>query len=394
MAEILVLCSRTPYPPVGGAKLRLFHTTRLLADSHTVDLLIVDEQPVDDHRVDALSEMVRDVKLFTFPSHRFRVNALTGIPSQLPLQTHYFHFRRVQRWVHGNLGAYDLAYANHVRTTEYIRENEGIPTVVDLVDAVSRNYARTERGVSLLRRPLYHLERRRLSRYEQDVVRGFDQSLITTAADRNHVVEGLSEPIADRLTVLPNGVDERLLEWSPSPKPGRIVFLGKMDYFPNEDAAVHFATDVFPSIRAVESDAEFVIVGASPSEKVSRLQECEGVRVTGFVDDPAEYLASASVVVAPLRYGAGLQNKILEAMALARPVVTTSVGVEGIDCDDEVIVAEDDESFAAAVVDLLGNPERGRRTGQAARELVRETYRWDIVEPTLLSVVEESLRSS
>jgi sugar transferase (PEP-CTERM/EpsH1 system associated) len=398
VAELLVVCSRTPYPLVGGAKVRLYNTARILAEDHDVDLLIVDEAPIEKTRIDPLSEMFRSVKLFTYPSYSFYLNTLRGVLSRTPLQSHYFQFDEVYDWVDRHVRDYDLVYCNHVRTTEYVREYD-VRKVADLVDAISRNYIERRADVAWPQRLLYTVESDRLADYERTVAREFDRTLITTAADRRHIVNPLPNSIGDTVRVVPNGVRADLIDRDPaigSVNSDRLVFLGKMDYFPNEDAVNYFAEDVFPQIRAVHSDAEFLIVGASPSNQVSKLEVTPGVTVTGYVEDPRTYLTSAAVVVAPLRHGAGLQNKILEAMALARPVVTTSLGAEGIDAEDgtHLFVADDSENFAERVVDLLDHPNRRVEIGTAARRLVKNTYRWESIARTLKSTVQEVLDES
>lgn len=394
MADLLVVCSRTPYPLVGGAKVRLFNTARILAEDHAVDLLIVDKAPVGEDRVGPLSKTFREVELFTYPNYRFYLNTLRGLPSGAPLQTHYFQFGEVRDWVDRHVDEYDLVYCNHVRTTEYVRGRD-IPKVVDLVDAISRNYAERRVDMRWPRRALYGVESTRLARYERTVVEDFDRTFITTAADERYVVDDLPESDARTVRVMPNGVRTGLIDRDAhtNVEDNRLVFLGKMDYFPNEDAVVHFVEEVFPQIQAVRPDVEFVVVGASPSRQVSKLDAVSGVTVTGFVEDPGAQLARSAVVVAPLQYGAGLQNKILEAMALARPVVTTSLGAEGIDAEDgtHLLVADDSKLFAKTVVELLEDPDRREKIGAAARQLVEATYRWERIAPILKHTVREAL---
>ncbi|WP_227352864.1 glycosyltransferase [Haladaptatus salinisoli] len=396
MARILVLCSRTPYPLVGGAKVRLFNTARLLADDHTVDLLVVDESPVDQSAVSALDEAFDDVTVFSYPGYRFHLNTVPGLASRRPLQTHYFSFSAVERWLDGNLRKYDLAFCNHVRTTEYVRGYD-IPKVVDFVDAISRNYEASGEHAEGIWRAIYPIESRRLLRYERRIAEEFDHSFIITEEDKRYV-EGSSR--YESLSVLPNGVKGEILERGrddaepDAPEDGaRLVFLGKMDYFPNEDAATFFAESVFPRVRADRPNAEFLVVGASPTERVRALDSLPGVTVTGFVDDPVDYLEDAHVVVAPMRHGAGLQNKILEAMGLGKAVVTTPLGREGIDAesDEHLRVGETPDELARQVVELLDDGAERERIGRRARERIEERYTWEEIRPRLLGRVNDVL---
>lgn len=393
MAQILVLCSRVPYPLTGGAKLRMFHTARLLATEHDVDILAVDEEPVADVHINALEQQFRNVFTFTFPKYQFYLNTFPGIISRRPLQTHYFSTKELHRWVERNVDNYDLLYCNHVRTTEYARGYD-MPKVVDLVDAISRNYEAATADASGLWRLIYPVEAHRLRRYEQQMVDEFDRSFVVSEADHRHISDGKKD---STFSVLPNGVREEIVERGPSPtSPSgnpRIVFLGKMDYFPNEDAAVYFARDVFPQIRELLSKAEFIIVGTSPTERVEALGEEPGVTVTGFVDDPLDYLQDAHVVVAPMRHGAGLQNKILEAMGMGKPVVTTSLGLEGIDAEPgtHLLTADGADELATAVATLLNSERKRNDIGTAARALIEDVYTWKQVRPMILNEVTAAL---
>lgn len=380
MAQILSLCSRLPYPLTGGAKLRMFYTAKELSLDHDVELLVVDERPVDQFALDVLEEVFDAVHLFTYPPRQFYLNTLSGIVSRRPLQTHYYHFSAVERWLDTNECRFDLLFCNHVRTTEYARGRD-TPHVVDLVDAISRNYRESTEDADGIWRAIYPVEWRRLRRYEREIAREFDHSFIITEEDREFVTGG--EPFPE-LTVLTNGVKPGLLdhqpaEYLPVSDAPTIVFLGKMDYFPNEDAAEYFCNDIFPAVRDSFADAEFLVVGASPSERVRQLDDEPGVTVTGFVDDPTEFLLGSDLVVAPMRHGAGLQNKVIEAMALGCPVLTTELAREGIAATDgrHLLVGLTTDMLADKAISTLQNVDRRREIGTAGRELVASNYTWN-----------------
>lgn len=397
MARVLSLCSRLPYPLTGGAKLRMFYTARELAREHDVELLVVDETPVDQSAVEALERVFDAVHVFAYPAHRFYVNTIPGIVSSRPLQTHYYRFGAIGEWLDEHENRFDLLYCNHVRTTEYARGRE-TPHVVDLVDAISRNYREASRDSTGIWRFIYPVEWRRLKRYERRVAQSFAHSFIITDEDREFITDGESFPM---LSVLPNGVKPELLDRTPSGYDPVgcnpiLVFLGKMDYFPNEDAAAYFATEILPMIREEYPGVEFLVVGSNPSDRVRALDDEPKVTVTGFVEDPRDYLERADVVVTPMRHGAGLQNKVLEAMALARPVVTTSIAREGIDAVDgeHLVVADGTDTFADETTSLLDSHADRRRLGTNARDLVTSRYTWSQIGRNLREAVARVLERS
>jgi glycosyltransferase involved in cell wall biosynthesis len=201
------------------------------------------------------------------------------------------------------------------------------------------------------------------------------------------------EKKACALEVIPNGVQERLLasgaERVREDEDDVIARLGKMDYHPNEDAGVFFAQHVFPRLRSQYKSLRFMIVGLNPTWRVRSLANIPGVVVTGFLDDPFPLLRRAKVVVAPLRFGVGIKNKVLEAMAVGKAVVTTTVGAEGISGLDGVhyVIADGVEATIARVSELLADRDRRGVIGAAARDLVMSRYRWDVVGDKLLNLV-------
>lgn len=395
MARILVLCSRIPYPPTGGAKLRMYNTAKILADEFEVDLLIINKGTEKPEAVRALDRQFNRVTCFSYPEYRFPLNSIRGIFSTKPLQTYYYHFDAVQSWVHEHADQYNLLYCNHVRTTEYARAFSG-KKVVDLVDAISRNYIRAS-GTGIWR-VLYPIEGRRLRRYEQTVIREFTHSFIISQTDKEFI-EPDGESF-DSMSVVPNGVRPELLQNSfereENSEARNIVFLGKMDYFPNEDAACYFGDDIFPLVRKRLPDVKFKVVGMNPTKRIKALAEHDGIEVTGYVEEPAIELAQASVVVAPMRYGAGLQNKVLEAMALEKPVLTSSLGREGIDATEGVhlCTADKPDQFAEKLIRLLQSAEKRAELGANARKLIERKYRWDVVRTEFLKGVRRVFNES
>lgn len=369
--------------------MRMLNTARALARRHEVDILIVTDHE-DDGEVHPLREEFSTVRCVSRPVVQFYMNSLRGMASRKPLQTFYYRAGEAAAWLDRNADRYDLFFVNHVRTAEYVRSREE-PKVIDLVDAISRNYEQASRYASGLWRFIYPIEARRLRRYEPRIVDDFDHTLITTDAGRGHLRrEGAVGPI----TVVPNGVEEKLLSIDSQFEVGneRVAFLGKMDYAPNVDAVKYFVEEILPRIRR-RTNCQFTVVGAPVDERIKRLADHSDVEVTGFVEDPSDYLIRARVVVAPLRFGAGIQNKILEAMALGRPVVTTPLGAEGIDAVDgeHLLVGNDAEDFATAVINLLSNAESASRIGHAARKLIQKHYRWEAVGKQIIEIVDDVL---
>jgi glycosyltransferase involved in cell wall biosynthesis len=223
-----------------------------------------------------------------------------------------------------------------------------------------------------------------LARFETAVCRSADAVTVVSGADAatlTTLAPGLY-PV-----IVPNGInlDDYHPTLRPSADAATIVFTGKMDYRPNLDAAAWFAGEIMPLVQARRPEAVFQIVGQGPPPQIQRLRDRPGIIVTGAVPDVRPYIAGAAVYVAPLRMGGGTRFKLLEAMALARPIVSTRIGADGFEVESgrEMLLADRPEEFAAAVMRLLDGPELAAALGTAGREFVRRSYAWDVILPRL-----------
>lgn len=220
-----------------------------------------------------------------------------------------------------------------------------------------------------------------------------DRVVVTSPSDAKALSGGLS---AERIAVIPNGVDLEYFAYRPAPEAGRIVFTGNMSWRPNEDAAEHFVRDLMPAIRSRIPDASFWIVGAEPSARVQNLASIPGVHVTGTVVDIRPWISSAAVYVSPLRFGLGVKNKILEAMASGAPIVATSPSLSGTPLNDgrHAMIADDDAKFIESVVRLLSEPELRESLSREARRKVEAENSWASVATQYEGVYREALAQS
>jgi len=267
-----------------------------------------------------------------------------------------------------------------------------------MADAIGHHYSSAAPTGSRFWRKLRQIEANKTTRYELKSCRLFDQTYVHTASDRASLVEQDSA-IENRIAISPMGIPEEfflstnyaIAQESQSPR--KIVFLGKMNYEPNVDAVEYFANDVFPIIRRNHGDVIFQIVGAYPTSRVVRLNKLKGVEVTGFVDSPAEFLSSATAVVAPIRSGGGIQNKVIQAMALSKPVVTTSLGANGVGAvpGSDFLVADSPDETAEAVSKILIDDNFASAIGKNGHEFVRSRFSWSDIGDAIRGDVERLL---
>jgi len=272
-----------------------------------------------------------------------------------------------------------------------------LPRVMDFCDVDSDKWRQYAESAVLPLRPIYALEARRLRAYEEAILQRVQAATLVTDREKE-LWHDLPADLFAKVHVIPNGVD--LESFVPGwghvlPEARSLVFTGAMDYYANVDAVVYFAEEVFPRIRGEIPEASFTIVGSRPTARVRALANRPGIAVTGTVDDVRPYYARAAVCVVPLRIARGIQNKVLEGLAMGRPVVTSTAAAAGLGASigDEIRVADAPEAMAHEIVRLLRDPEAAEAMGRAGRKFVERTYVWERSMRRFESLVESSLES-
>jgi sugar transferase (PEP-CTERM/EpsH1 system associated) len=376
--RILCLASRLPYPPDRGDRLRAFNFIKQLSHEHELSLVSFVADASEYEHQQALLTYCREVRVLLMHRYRSAMSVLLNLWRRDPLQTLYYRSGAMRRLVGEVLAEnqFDVVYVHLFRMAPYVAGYPNLYRVVDLTDVISQEVVRSLPYRGLAWRLLYSLERPRIERYERYVAETFEETWLISDADRRVLA---ADCPAANIRVVANGVDlERFYPTGHPAEPNSLIFVGHLGVFHNVDAAVHLVRDVLPRVRRQIPGCTLTLAGAEPTAQVVRLGEVPGVRVTGFVPDLNEHLNRAAVFVAPLRFAAGVQNKVLEAMAAGRPVVTTSVVNAGLGAQpgEEVMVSDDVTATAAQVIALLRNAELQTRIGEAGRRFVRRKYDW------------------
>ena len=380
MSDLLFLAHRIPYPPNKGDKIRAWHLLKHLAKHHRIHLGAFIDDPADWQYAEKVRAVCASTNLVGIEPRWGKVRSLTGLLTGEPLTLPFYRHPGMQKWVDACLAAgvgQVLTYSSAMAS--FVMQHGSARRIMDFVDIDSdkwRQYAPTKPW------PLSWLYRRegdKLLAWERRVAAEFDASLFVSAAEAADF-QALAPESAGKVGYYHNGVDADFFSPErdyPNPYPDAsktVVFTGVMDYWPNVDAVLWFAAEVLPLLHVNLPGCRFAIVGSKPAPEVLALAGQSGILVTGRVEDVRPYLAHAHVVVAPLRIARGIQNKVLEGMAMARPVVATPQALEGIDAipDIEVRVAGDAAAMAAAVLTALNDS----RAGPAARQRVLESFSW------------------
>ena len=381
MNDLLYLAQRCPYPPNKGDKITTWNILKHLRRTHRVHLGCFIDDPDDWQHEAVLREHCASVMLRPVTRLQGLARSTLGLLSGEPLSVAFYRDRVMSQWVRGLLdGGVRRAFVYSGAMSRFVPERADLVRGMHFADIDSdkwRQYAEVSRW------PLswvYRREARTLLALERKVAARFDRSWFVSDAESADF-RRLAPECAPRVETLSNGVDGDYF----SPKRSypnlyeggapRVVFTGAMDYRPNVDAVCWFAAEVLPLLRARLGDVRFVIVGGRPTADVQALAADPAVQVTGRVDDVRPYMAHGAVIVAPLRIARGIQNKVLEGMAMARTVVCSPQGLEGIDAQAgrDVLVAGPAEAFAAACADVI---ESRVDLGAQARRCMLARYDW------------------
>ncbi len=384
LSDLLYLAHRVPYPPDKGEKIRAFHVLKHLAKDFRVHLGCFADDPEDEQHAEALKVYCASVVIVPLHRKQALARGLAGLAMGGSLSEFYFRDARMTRFVAEtmarvrpeNLFLYCSAMAPYA--LPYARSHR---IVLDMVDVDSEKYRAYAEKSAWPLNWLFRRESRALLGLERRAAMAFDRSLFVSDAEAQAFLARAPEAEA-KTGHFSNGVDLGYFDpghpfVSPfAPESTAIVFTGTMDYRPNIEAVEWFTKEAFPLIVRAHLDAEFWIVGSNPAPSVKRLAQQRGVRVTGRVPDVRPYLAHAGCVVAPLHIARGVQNKVLEAMAMAAPVVATPAACEGISAvaGEHVLVAGTPIEFADAVSSVLSGGAAG--LGQRARARVETEYDW------------------
>jgi sugar transferase (PEP-CTERM/EpsH1 system associated) len=388
--KILFVCHRLPFPPKRGGKIRPFNIIRHLTESGhsvTVGSLARSEAEVAEGR--PLKEYCDKLFVGQIQPAAAVAHMLGRLPTSVPSSMGYFYSRSLHRDIRKELkqNSYDLIFVHCSSAAQYVRSVEGIPSILDFGDMDSQKWLDY---ASYRRFPLsmgYWLEGTKLCREEKRLARRFDLSTCTTEAE----LETLrSFNVAPQTDWFPNGVDAEFFAPTDEPyDPDQICFIGRMDYYPNQQAMLRFCDDVLPLIQSRRPATKLIIVGAEPSVDISNLAKKRGVTVTGTVPDVRDYVRASALSVAPLAIARGTQNKILESMALGVPVICSKNAAGGVDAvsGQHLLVAESSVEYAENIVRILENADERQTLSIEGRQRVLSNHSWPSSMAKLDSII-------
>ena len=374
--KIFVLLPRIPYPLEKGDKLRAFNQIKQLAKHNEIILCALNDNPKvnEQDAFHALQPYCQSINFIKITKPQIALGLVRAFCKGLPLQCGYFFNRKAARKVNALIDKHkpDMLFGQLLRVAEYIR-HQNLPKTIDFQDIFSYGMKRRADIASPITRPIYTMEYRRLKRYEAAIFEDFNVRTIISEPDRSL----FPHPKRDEILIIPNGVDHDYFKPQECEKQFDLVFTGNMSYPPNVNAVDYLANEILPIVWKTLPKVKLYIAGATPDPTVKKAAS-DRVIVSGWLDDIRDAYAQSRVFIAPMRIGTGLQNKLLEAMSMRLPAITSPLANASLGAhpDEEILVGNNAEEMAQHIITLLTDKDKAERLAQAGFDFTNRVYDW------------------
>ena len=384
--RILFLLSRFPYPLEKGDKLRAFNQIKRISKKHEIILYAISDRDICKEDLEAVSPYCEHIEIFRMSKFDIVKNILRALFSDLPFQSSYFfnHLAKNHLTRLTTQKKPERVFCQLIRMAPYINFIKGIPCILDYMDVFSVGLQRRMNKTNFLFRWIFNIESNRIKKYEANIKNEFAACTIISEQDR----ELLKNPDKNEVVIISNGVDFDHFSPSGSEKKFDLLFTGNMNYPPNIEAVLFICKKILPLIRIHKPEISFCIAGTNTAREITKLST-KHIVVTGWVQDIRPYYNASKIFIAPMQTGSGLQNKLLEAMAMKIPCVTSTLANNAINAIDTetVLIANTPEEFTKQILYLLNNPEKAKIIGNAGFEFVKKNFDWDIIVGNLEKLI-------
>jgi polysaccharide biosynthesis protein PslH len=373
--RLFFILPRVPYPTEKGDKLRAFHQIKHLSKHHEIILCALNDGTLHEDAIPVLKKYVKAIHIIPISKFSIALNLIKTLFSAKPLQVGYFYNASSAKKIHALIKQYkpDHLFCQLIRVAEYAKDIP-IPKTLDYQDVFSKGVERRLVTSPFYLKPFLKIEYNRLLRYEHDAFEAFDNKIIISEPDRDLI----PHPRRDEIVVVANGVDADFFSPMEAEKEYDLVFTGNMGYPPNIKSAEFLVNEILPEVFPHKPELRLLIAGASPHLRVLVLKSPQ-VDVSGWVPDMRDCYAGARIFIAPMQIGTGLQNKLLEAMAMKIPCITSPLAFQALNARDgeDILVAQPPKEYAAHILMLLGNPEKAAKIARNGYDFVHKHFNWE-----------------
>lgn len=386
--RLFIILPRVPYPTEKGDKLRAFYQIKQLAKNHEIILCALNDGDLHEDAIPVLKKFVKAIHIIPISKFSIAISLLKSLFSKKPLQVGYFYNEASASIIHKLIADYkpDHIFCQLIRVAEYAK-GVNIPKTLDYQDVFSKGIERRIAGAPFYLKPFLKIEYQRLLNYERDIFDSFDHKIIISEPDRDLIPHHDNK----KIVVVANGVDTVFFHPMEREKNFDLVFTGNMGYPPNIESAEYLVNQILPEVSKQHPGIRLLIAGANPHLRVMVLKSSQ-VTITGWVSDIRESYASARVFIAPMQIGTGLQNKILEAMSMRIPCITSPLAFNALHAQSgtDILVAQTPKEYASQIMLLLNNPQKAQEIAQNGFEFVQRNFNWE----TETNKIENLIRST
>lgn len=375
--KLLVILSRLPYPLEKGDKLRAYHQLREFNKLNEVILCCLTTEDSQEEHLDEVRKICDELHVFKLAKWKIYLNLFFGFFSRKPFQVHYFYQRSIHKSIQRIIADSepDHIYCQLLRTAEYAKNEHNYRKTIDYQDAFSKGMERRADRAKFPLREIFNMERKRLVAYENIIFEYFETKVIISDEDRKYIYH----PERQNIHIITNGIDTDFFHPSANEKEEfDLVFVGNMSYPPNIETAEFIVEKVLPLLKSNFPDIKLLLAGAEPTKKVQQLENHKGVTVRAGLQDIRKAYGAGKIFFAPMLIGTGLQNKLLEAMAMEKPCVTSDLANKALMAThrENIMVGETPDDYAKLISELIGNPDLCSALGNNGRKYVQQNFSW------------------
>ena len=372
--KILFMLSRVPYPLIKGDKLRAYHHIKELSKHNEIILCALSDEAVHPDALKELNKYCSKIYIFKLKWYSIFFNILKSFINGKPLQVGYFYDRTIKKAIDKIIEEIkpDHIFCQLIRVSEYVK-NYKIPKTLDYQDVFSKGVQRRLNTASILMKPVFRSEYKRLLKYEADIFNNFNNLIIISKPDRDLI----PHKDKDKIHIIPNGVDQTFFSPQEAVKKYDLIFTGNMAYPPNINAVDFLINKILPLLKLQKPDIKILIAGAHPSPKIKKMQS-DNVHVTGWVEDLRTCYIQSKIFIAPMQIGTGLQNKLLEAMAMQLPCVCSEMANNALNAANgkEILLGHEPQEYVDHIIHLLDDETFAHELALQGHNYVTENYNW------------------
>ncbi len=373
--KIFVTTSRVPWPLEKGDKLRIYHQIAELHKRHEIILCCLNDKKTHPDTQQELSKICTELHIFNLTKLGIAYQLFLSIFSSKPFQIHYFYQKKIRKEIYHLIESTkpDVIYTQLIRTAEYVKHLHHIPKTLDYMDAFSKGMARRIKKAKFPFKFLLKTEAKRLLAYEQLIFDYYEHQTIISAQDRNYIPHDNRKQIV----TIPNGIDKVYFSPKKTKITHQLVFTGNMNYPPNVEGASYIINEIMPLIWKTHPGVNLLIAGANPTPKLKALAS-DQVIIQGWMDDIRDAYNTSAIFIAPMNIGTGLQNKLLEAMSMQLPCITSKLANNALGAQEgiQILIGNSPAHYAQHVIDLIENKKLAEDIAKAGQAYIHRNFSW------------------